>query len=280
MTQLLTDKVAIVTGGTSGIGLATVEHFLDHGARVMIADIQDDAGADIVAQLGERVAYTHTNVTREAELEAVVAATVERFGKLDIMMNNAGAQGDPAPIMEISQEGFEKTLSLLTSSVLFGHKYAARQFQAQGTGGAIISTASAAAIQGGWSVAAYTVAKHGVSGIVKQAVSELAPLGIRSNAIAPGIIMTPIMSRGFGIPEENADEFIAYLADKLGPTQPSGRVGTPADIAKAAVFLASDLSGFVNGVTLPVDGGVTATNLGSFVDDLAAAGTAYLTGTA
>lgn len=276
MTQLLTDQVAIVTGGTSGIGLATVERFLDEGARVMIADIQDDAGAAIVERLGDKVAYTNTNVTEEAAIEAVVAATVERFGKLDIMFNNAGAQGDPGSMLEIGQEGFEQTLSLLTSSVMFGHKYAARQFQAQGSGGAIISTASAAAIQGGWSMAAYTVAKHGVAGIVKQAVSELAPLGIRSNAIAPGIIMTPIMSRGFGIPEENAEEFVAYLSEKLGPTQPSGRVGTPDDIAKAAVFLASDLSGFVNGVVLPVDGGVTSTNLGSFTDDLTAAGTAYL----
>ena len=276
MTQLLTDKVAIVTGGTSGIGLATVERFLDEGAQVMIADIQDDAGAEIVERLGDRVAYTHTNVTEEAAIEAVVEAAVERFGKLDIMFNNAGAHGDQSPIMELGQEGFERTLSLLTSSVMFGHKYAARQFQQQGTGGSIISTASAAAFQGGWSAAAYTVAKHGVVGIVKQATPELAPLGIRSNAIAPGIIMTPIMSRGFGIPDEQAAEFVAYLSEKLGPTQPSGRVGTPEDIAKAAVFLASDLSEFVNGVVLPVDGGVTSTNLGSFTDDLTAAGMAYL----
>ncbi|MEB4615683.1 SDR family NAD(P)-dependent oxidoreductase, partial [Leucobacter sp. M11] len=220
--------------------------------------------------------YTHTDVTQEPMIEALVAATVERFGRLDVMVNNAGAQGDAASMLEIGQEGFEKTLTLLTSSVLFGHKYAARQFQAQGGGGSIISTASAAALHGGWSMAAYTVAKHGVVGVVRQAVSELAPLGIRSNAIAPGIIMTPIMSRGFGIPDENAEEFIAYLAEKLGPTQPSGRVGTPEDIAKAAVFLASDLSEFVTGVVLPVDGGVTATNLGSFTEDLAAAGIEYL----
>ncbi|MFD1201023.1 SDR family NAD(P)-dependent oxidoreductase [Leucobacter albus] len=235
-----------------------------------------DAGAAIVDRLGDRVAYTNTNVTEEAAIEAVVAATVERFGKLDIMFNNAGAQGGQAPIMEIGQAGFEKTLSLLSSSVMFGHKYAARQFKTQGGDGSIISTASAAAFQGGWSAAAYTVAKHGVVGIVKQATPELAPLGIRSNAIASGIIMTPIMSRGFGIPEENAAEFVAYLSEKLGPTQPSGRVGTPEDIAKAAVFLASDLSEFVNGVVLPVDGGITSTNLGSFTDDLTAAGVAHL----
>lgn len=179
-------------------------------------------------------------------------------------------------MLDIEQEGFEKTLSLLTSSVLFGHKYAARQFRTQGTGGAIISTASAAALHGGWSVTGYTVAKHAVAGIVRQAVSELAPLGIRSHAIAPGIIMTPIMSRGFGIADADSADFIAHLSEKLGPTQPTGRVGTPDDIARVAVFLGSDLSEFVTGVVLPVDGGVTSTNLGSFTDDLAAAGIEYL----
>ena len=178
--------------------------------------------------------------------------------------------------MELGQEGFERTLSLLTSSVMCSHKYAARQFCEQGTGGSIVSTASAAVFQGGWSAAASTVAKHGFVGVVKQATPELAPFDIRSNSIAPGIIMTPIMSRGFGIPEENAAEFVAYLSEKLGPTQPSGRVGAPEDIAKAAVFLASDLSECLNGVVLPGDGGVTSTNLGSFTDDLTAAGMAYL----
>jgi NAD(P)-dependent dehydrogenase (short-subunit alcohol dehydrogenase family) len=275
MAGLLDGKVAIVTGGTSGIGLATVERFVSEGARVAIADIQDDLGSSIAQRLGEAVIYIHTDVTDEAAIEALVAATVERFGKLDVMYNNAGAQGDPSPITEISAAGFDRTLALLTRSVLLGHKYAARQFQAQGTGGSIVSTASAAALQGGWSAAGYTIAKHAIVGIVRQSVAELAPLGIRSNAIAPGIIMTPIMARSFGVPIEQAEEFAAFLADRLGSTQPLGRVGFADDIAKVATFLASDLSEYVTGTVIPVDGGATAVTQGTFATEVVAAAQAF-----
>lgn len=271
MAQLLADKVAVVTGGTSGIGLATVERFASEGAKVVIADIQDELGASIADRLGEDVAYLRTDVTDEAAIEAVVAHAVERFGRLDVMFNNAGAQGDPAPMVELGSEGFDATLALLTRSVALGHKYAARQFQKQGGGGSIISTASAAGLQGGWSAAGYTIAKHAVVGVVRQAVAELAPLGIRSNAIAPGVIMTPIMARSFGVPLEKSDEFTEFLAARLGPTQPIGRVGQPDDIAKAATFFASDLSEFVTGVVLPVDGGATAITQGTFASEVVAA---------
>jgi NAD(P)-dependent dehydrogenase (short-subunit alcohol dehydrogenase family) len=271
MSGLLDGKVAIVTGGTSGIGLATVERFVNEGAKVAIADIQDELGSSISDRLGDSVTYIHTDVTDEAAIEALVAKTVERFGKLDVMYNNAGAQGDPSAITEISSEGFDKTIALLTRSVLLGHKYAARQFQAQGTGGSIVSTASAAGLQGGWSAAGYTIAKHAIVGIVRQSVAELAPLGIRSNAIAPGIIMTPIMARTFGVPMEQAEEFTAFLAERLGATQPLGRVGIADDIAKAATFLASDLSEYVTGTVIPVDGGATAITQGTFATEVVAA---------
>jgi NAD(P)-dependent dehydrogenase (short-subunit alcohol dehydrogenase family) len=275
MTGLLEGKVAIVTGGTSGIGLATVERFVDEGAKVAIADIQDELGNATVDRLGDNVIYVHTDVTDESAIEALVAATVERFGKLDVMFNNAGAQGDPSSMLEIGSAGFDKTIALLTRSVLLGHKYAARQFQAQGTGGSIISTSSAAGLQGGWSAAGYTVAKHAVVGVVRQAVAELAPLGIRSNAIAPGIIMTPIMARTFGVPMEEAEPFADFLAERLGPTQPLGRTGRADDIAKVATFLASDLADYVTGVTLPVDGGATAVTQGSFATEVVAAAGEY-----
>lgn len=275
MTGLLDGKVAIVTGGTSGIGLASVERFAAEGAQVVIADIQDELGASIVDRLGDAVMYVHTDVTDESAIESVVAKAVERFGKLDVMYNNAGAGGDPAPITELGSEGFDRTIALLARSVVLGHKYAARQFQAQGTGGAIVSTASAAGLQGGWSAAGYTIAKHAVVGVVRQAVAELAPLGIRSNAIAPGIIMTPIMARTFGVPMEEANSFADFLAEKLGPTQPIGRVGQADDIAKVATFLASDLASFVTGVTIPVDGGATAVTQGSFATDVVAAAQEY-----
>lgn len=275
MTGLLDGKVAIVTGGVSGIGLATAERFIREGASVAIADIQDDLGAAAAARLGENALFVHTDVTSEESIEALVAATVAQFGKLDVMYNNAGAGGDQAPIVDLGSDGFDRTIALLTRSVLLGHKYAARQFQAQGTGGSIISTASAAGLQGGWSAAGYTIAKHAVVGIVHQAVAELAPLGIRSNAIAPGIIMTPIMARTFGVPMDHADEFAAFLADRLGGTQPIGRTGRADDIAKVATFLASDLSDYVTGVTIPVDGGATAVTQGSFAVDVVAAAAEY-----
>ncbi|WP_053386641.1 SDR family NAD(P)-dependent oxidoreductase [Leucobacter japonicus] len=275
MTALLAGKVAIVTGGASGIGLATVERFIAEGAQVTIADIQDEAGQAEAARLGDAALYVRTDVTDEASIAALVDATVERFGKLDIMYNNAGAQGDPSSMLEIESAGFDKSLALLTRSVLLGHKYAARQFQKQGTGGSIISTASAAALQGGWSVAGYTIAKHAVVGIVRQAVAELAPLGIRSNAIAPGVIMTPIMARSFGVPLDEAEAFADFLAAKLGATQPIGRVGQADDIAKVATFLASDLADYVTGTVIPVDGGATSVTQGTFATDVVAAAAEY-----
>ncbi|MFF0109914.1 SDR family NAD(P)-dependent oxidoreductase [Streptomyces hirsutus] len=275
MTGLLDGKVAIITGGASGIGRASVERFVAEGAKVAIADIQDELGASIADRLGDAALYVRTDVTDEAAIEALVATTVERFGKLDVMFNNAGAQGDSSPITELSAAGFDKTLALLTRSVVLGHKYAARQFQAQGTGGSIVTTASAAGLQGGWSAAGYTIAKHAIVGVVRQAVAELAPLGIRSNAIAPGIIMTEIMARTFGVPLEEADGFSAFLADRLGSTQPLGRVGFPEDIAKAAVFLASDLSDYVTGTVIPVDGGATSITQGTFATEVVAAAQEY-----
>lgn len=271
MSDLLKDKVAIVTGGTSGIGLATVERFISEGAKVAIGDIQDDLGQTVADRLGDSALYVHTDVTDEAAIESLVAATVDHYGKLDVMYNNAGAGGDPSPLLEIGSDGFDKTIALLTRSVVLGHKYAARQFQAQGTGGSIVSTASAAGLQGGWSALGYTAAKHAVVGIVRQAVAEFGDARIRSNAIAPGIIMTPIMARTFGVPPEQAEKFAEFLAERLGSTQPIGRTGTPDDVAKVATFLASDLSDYVTGTVTPVDGGATAVTQGTFSADVVAA---------
>jgi NAD(P)-dependent dehydrogenase (short-subunit alcohol dehydrogenase family) len=272
MSGRLDGKVAIITGGTSGIGLASVELFVAEGAKVVIADISDDLGAELQQKHAGNAVYLHTDVTSEADIEAVVEKAVAEFGKLDIIYNNAGAQGDPSPILEIGSEGFDKTIALLTRSVLLGHKYAARQFQKQGTPGSIVSTASAAGLQGGWSAAGYTIAKHAIVGIVRQAVAELAPLGIRSNAIAPGVIRTPIMARSFGVPLEKADEFSEFLESKLGATQPIGRLGLPEDIAEAALWLGSDASSFVTGIVLPVDGGATSAYAGTFASAVVEAG--------
>ncbi|MGM0930441.1 MAG: SDR family NAD(P)-dependent oxidoreductase [Actinomycetota bacterium] len=268
MSGLLANKVAVVTGGTSGIGLAAVQHFIAEGASVVIADIQDEIGDQISQELGEQAAYLHVDVTQESDIAASVDFAVEKYGKLDVFFNNAGAQGDSSPIVEIGSDGAGRAFELLSTSVLLGHKYAARQFVKQSSGGSIISTASAAGLEGGWSTVGYTAAKHAVVGIVRQAAAELARKGIRSNAIAPGVVMTPIMAKSYAVPLDQAEEFAEFLAERLGGTMPSGRVGFAPDIAKVAVFLASDLSAHVNGVTIPVDGGATAVTLSSFGQDI------------
>jgi NAD(P)-dependent dehydrogenase (short-subunit alcohol dehydrogenase family) len=268
MAGLLHNKVAIITGGVSGIGLAAVRRFVDEGASVMVADIQDVAGAALCSQLGDRVSYRHTDVTDEGAVEALVTATSDRFGAVDIMFNNAGAMGDLSPFMELSREGFDSTLAILMTSVFLGHKYAARQFRKQGGGGAILTTGSVAGMQGGWSTLGYTTGKHAVAGIVRQAAAELAPFGIRSNIIAPGIILTSIQSKGFGLPPDRTEQYNDHLDRTLGTKHPMGRFGRPDDVAKAAVFLASDMAEFITGAVLPVDGGSSSITLENFLPEM------------
>jgi len=142
MTDLLAGKVAIVTGGASGIGLAAVERFVAQGARVVIADLAQEAGEAAAAALGDGAIFQRTDVTDEASIQAAVDAAVAGFGRLDILFNNAGSTGDSSPVTEIGSEGFDKTFVLDARSVVLGHKRAARRFKAQGTGGSIISTVS------------------------------------------------------------------------------------------------------------------------------------------
>ncbi|MGW5385313.1 SDR family NAD(P)-dependent oxidoreductase [Nocardia sp. NPDC003963] len=271
MGGLLQDKVAVITGAASGIGLATARRYIAEGASVVLGDIQDEQGREAAAALGARAAYQRADVTDEEALEGLARLATERFGRLDVFVNNAGAQGDPAPITELSADGFDRTFRLLARSAVLGHKVAANTFRAQGGPGAIVTTASLAALEGGWSTAGYTIAKHAVVGLVRQAVAELGPWGIRSNAIAPGIIMTPLMAKTFGVPAEQSDAFVAHLEQRLGAGQPLRRLGTAEDIADAATFLASDMARYITGAVLPVDGGASAVTLGTFATDVVTA---------
>ncbi|MES2491668.1 MAG: SDR family oxidoreductase [Pseudomonadota bacterium] len=273
----LAGKVAVITGGVSGIGLATVELFVAEGAKVAVGDIQDDLGQALEQRFSGSVIYVRTDVTDDVAIGALVQAAVDKFGRLDIVFNNAGAPGNRDAMVDIDLDGMSHTSALLVNSVVSGHKHAARQFIKQGSGGSIISTASAAGLEGGWSSAAYTIAKHAVRGVVAQAVTELAPHGIRSNAICPGVIMTPIMAKAFGVAEDEAAEFEKFLGDRLGALMPYRRVGMPVDIARAALFLASDDADYVNGAVLPVDGGATAVLMAPIADVMIQAGADYNT---
>jgi NAD(P)-dependent dehydrogenase (short-subunit alcohol dehydrogenase family) len=274
----LDGKVAVVTGGASGIGRATAELFVREGARVVIADIQDAAGEAVAAGNPDSLHYIHADVSVEHDVARAVATAVDRFGRLDVMFNNAGIQGEQAGFLEIDVAAFVRMQQLLAGSVVSGHKYAARQFRAQGSGGSIVSTTSAAALLGGYSNLSYTAAKHAIVGLVRAAAFELAPMGIRSNAIAPGVTVSPIMASSFGVPAERADAFLSFVSQRCTGLQPIGRPGRPLDIAQAALFLASDEAAWITGITLPVDGGGTAVTHCDPTAVVAAAGVAFLAG--
>ena len=276
MAGLLAGKVAIVTGGASGIGLASVKRFVDEGANVVIADVAQDAGEAAVASLGASTFFQRTDVMDEASIHDAVEAAAQHFGRLDIMFNNAGATGDGSSVTEIGPEGFDHTLALDTRSVLLGIKHAARRFRQQGGGGSILSTVSVAGLQGGWSSVSYTTAKHAVVGTIRHAAMELSKDRIRVNGIAPGVIMTPLIAKAFGVPAERAGALVEFLVARLGTGQAMGRYGSAEDIANAALFLASDLSAYVSGTVIPVDGGISSFTQSTSDADIVAAARDFL----
>jgi NAD(P)-dependent dehydrogenase (short-subunit alcohol dehydrogenase family) len=251
----LKNKVAVITGGCSGIGLGTVERFVTEGARVMVGDIDDQAGAALEARFDGKVAYQHCNVMEETQIEALMAAAVARFGGLDIVFNNAGAGGTPARIDEMTGEGWDRTQSLLLRSAALGIRYAVPHMLARG-GGAIVNTASIAGVQSGAAPIAYSVAKAGVIHLTRIAGAELARSGIRVNAVCPGLILTNIFTANpERVPPAAAPAVKAAMAKGAPNAQPIHKAGLPEDIANAVLFFASDDSAFVTGEHLLVDGG-------------------------
>jgi NAD(P)-dependent dehydrogenase (short-subunit alcohol dehydrogenase family) len=251
----LPNKVALVTGGGSGIGEATVRLFVAEGASVVIADIQDERGRRVAEELGARAAYVHADVSREPDVRAAVADTVRRFGRLDCIFNNAGYGGVGGRIEETSIAGFDETMGVLVRGVLLGMKHAAPVMKRQG-GGSIISTASVAGLRTGFGPHVYSAAKAAVIHLTRTVATELGEHGIRVNCICPGAIATPIFGKGLGMSVEQADEIVPLLKGVLQNIQPIKRSGLPEDIAQAALWLASDESSFVNGHALVVDGGL------------------------
>jgi NAD(P)-dependent dehydrogenase (short-subunit alcohol dehydrogenase family) len=246
----LEGRVAIITGGASGIGEGTVRLFAAEGARVVIADIQDPLGGALASELGESVTYQHTNVSREEDVRACVERAVDRFGRVDCLFNNAGFGGAVGPIDEITVDEYDSTMNVLLRGVFIGIKYAAPIMKAQGSG-SIISTASVAGLRSGEGPHIYSVAKAGVIQLTKTAALELGETGVRVNCICPGAIVTPLVSGGGTRSIDDMQRVFTHF-------QPLRRPGMPEDIARAALYLASDDSSFVNGHALVVDGGFTA----------------------
>jgi NAD(P)-dependent dehydrogenase (short-subunit alcohol dehydrogenase family) len=252
----LARKVALITGGASGIGEATVRLFVAEGAAVVVADIQDERGRRLAGELGERAVYVHADVSREPDVQAAVAETVRRFGRLDCIYNNAGYGGVGGRVEDISIEGFDQTIGVLLRGVLLGMKHAAPVMKRQG-GGSIISTASVAGLTCGLGPHVYSTAKAAVIHLTRTVSMELGEHNIRVNCICPGGIATPIFGKGLGMSADQADAIVPLMKGVLENLQPIKRSGLPEDIAQAALWLASDDSTFVNGHALVVDGGLT-----------------------
>lgn len=256
MSGRLAGKVALITGGCSGIGLGTVELFVAEGAQVVAADLQADKGAALEARFGDKVRFAPCDVTREADIEAAVGLAVSAFGGLDILFNNAGAGGTMGGVEDMTAAEWDRTFALLVRGPMLGMKHAVPVMKARG-GGSIINTASIAGLQAGWGPLAYSTAKCAVIHLSKVASAELAPQRIRVNAICPGLIATSIFGASLGLPIAVADQMAARVAEVAPAMQPIPKAGVPDDIAQMALFLGSDASAFVTGGHFVVDGGIT-----------------------
>ena len=253
MTQArLIEKVAAITGGASGIGLATARRFLDEGARVIIGDYNQasiDRALDWL-DAGDRVAALRMDVAEESDVEGLVQSAVGRWGRLDIMFNNAGITGALGPITEIETDHWDQSFAVMARGVFLGIKHAARVMIPRG-GGAIVNTASIAGLVGGVIPAVYSATKAAVVSLTRNSANELAQHRIRVNAICPGIIFTPLMHSGR---EAEALETARRI-------QPWPDAGTPEHVAASVLYLASDEAGFVTGEAHVVDGGYLANGL-------------------
>ena len=240
---LLDGKVAVITGAGSGMAKASVQAFVDEGARVVAGDISG-AEQDTAAEVGPAVIPVHCDVTVERDLAAMVQLAVEEFGQLDAMLNVAGI-AIPERVGDITQEAYDRTMDVHLRGVVFGMKHGIRAMLRSG-GGSIVNWSAVGGLNGRASMAAYIAAKHGIIGATKTAAIEYGPDNIRVNAICPGSIRT----EGMGATIEDSSSFAERAAMQ--------RVGRAREVAEVAVFLASDRASFVTGVALPVDGGWAA----------------------
>lgn len=239
-------KVAIVTGGASGIGADAALRFAREGAAVTVADLNEEAAQKVAGEIedagGRALAYT-VDVSSEDQVAGMIDATVDTFGTLDILVNNAGIGEDPAPFEERTADSWQRIIDVNLSSVFYGIKHATRVLKAEGKGGVVVNVSSILGLVGFGAAPSYSAAKHGVVGLTKSAALELAPAGIRVVAVNPAFIRTPL---------------IEGMEDAVLPLHPIGRLGESEEVASLILYLASDEAGFMTGATYLTDGGYTA----------------------
>jgi NAD(P)-dependent dehydrogenase (short-subunit alcohol dehydrogenase family) len=245
-------RVALVTGAGAGIGRATALSFARDGCRVAVSDVCDEGGNDtvrMIADAGGEAIYVHADVANPSDVSALIARTVERFGRLDYAFNNAGIEGDSAPTADCTEANWDRVIAINLKGAWLCMKEEIPQMLRTG-GGSIVNCASVAGLVGFSGIPAYTASKHGLVGLTKTAALEYATSGIRVNAVCPGVIDTKMIDR--------FTHGSAEAEDQLIEMEPMGRMGHPEEIAEAVLWLCSDAAGFVTGTALAVDGGLVA----------------------
>jgi NAD(P)-dependent dehydrogenase (short-subunit alcohol dehydrogenase family) len=250
----LDGKVAIITGGTSGIGARTAELFVAEGAKVVIAGRRQAEGESLAKALGPAAIFVRTDVTKESDIKALIEQTLAKFGRLDCLFNNAGNPGRLTSIVDLDMDHFDTVIATHLRAVVLGMKYAAPAMIRQGSG-SIINTGSVAGLRAGCSAHSYSAAKAAVIHVTRCVAAELGEKGIRVNSISPGAIVTGIFAKSAGLADAVADSTADGLKERFAAAQPLPRAGLPEDIAQAALYLASDAGSFVSGQDLVVDGG-------------------------
>jgi NAD(P)-dependent dehydrogenase (short-subunit alcohol dehydrogenase family) len=244
------NKVALITGGSFGIGKATALAFAKKGAKVVIADwVENQETLDLIKKSGGEAIFVKCDVSNGKEVKALIQKTIASFGRLDYAFNNAGIEGNSAPVHECSEENWDKTIGINLKGIWLCMKYEIPEMLKQGKG-VIINCSSVAGLVGFQGLPAYVASKHGVIGLTKTAALECATLGIRVNAICPGVIQTPMIDRLTGKKKESIEQFTAL--------EPMGRFGLADEIANTVIWLCSEEASFVTGVAMPVDGGFVA----------------------
>jgi 3alpha(or 20beta)-hydroxysteroid dehydrogenase len=245
----LDDKVALITGAARGQGAAEARLFAVEGAHVMLGDVRDDDGTLVAKELGDRADYLHHDVTSESEWDAIVTATLSRFGRLDVLVNNAGVFR-VAGMTDTSLDEYMRVVTINQVGTFLGMKAVAETMITQRSG-SIINISSIAGLGGGAGTIAYSASKFAVRGMTKVAAVELAPFGVRVNSVHPGLIDTPMLRDGFGLDDE-------ATLNAIHARVPNGRMAAAEDVARLVLYLASDDSAYSTGSEFVIDGGITA----------------------